>query len=106
VLDLSGFAVLPGLRRLTTHRIRNWGKFLKNGVVFHRLKDKLSVEKPHLTKTQKISSACIFPFQMECVNIVRNRINSSSEGCSDAIERPCISVVLHIPLVRFGSGLH
>jgi hypothetical protein len=38
---------------------------------------------------------------MKCMNIVRNRINSSSEGCSDAIERPCINVLLCAPLVRF-----
>ena len=87
-------------------RVRNWGKFLKDGVVFYSLKDKLSVEKPHLTKAQKISSVHVFPFQMECMNIIRNCINSSSEGCSDAIERPCISILLHIPLLRFGSGLH
>ena len=69
--------------------------------MFYRLKDKLSVEEPHLTKAQKISPVHIFPFQMECMYIVRDPINSSNEGCSDAMEGKRISILFQRTFVRF-----
>ena len=73
--------------------VGNGRKFLKDSVIFNRLKDKLSVEESHLTKAQKISPVGIFPFQMECMYVVRDGINSSNEGCSDAIEGKRIGIL-------------
>src|SRR6266853_3300562 len=47
---------LSGFVRLTKLGAGIWREFFKDGVVSDRLKDKLSVKEPHLTKSQKISS--------------------------------------------------
>jgi len=74
--------------------------------MFYGLKYELSVEEPHLTKTQKISPVRIFPFQMDCMYIVRDRINSSNKGCGNAMKAKRISILFQRAFVRFSPGSH